>query len=310
LSSPFSVLSLKNKEQDPLGFSNELGLNFMQWGFCGIEDHKISKLLVKEVMGIFSTFFSLSDEVKNQYHDSSLGGARGYTPYKVETPKGGVNPDMKEFWHIGRELTHNHPYRQWMPSNYIVEEIPNFKDKTQELYQQFDELGKTILSSIAVYLGLDEAYFDLVVNEGNSVMRPIHYPAIASVEKGERAGAHEDINLITLLIGGHQSGLELLSKDGDWKKINLDDDVIVCNIGDMLQRLTNNYLESTTHRVTASTNEILSSRFSIPFFVHPNPDWFIETLELFCSQDNPNKYKEGILAEDYLRERLQEIKLI
>ena len=158
---------------------------------------------------------------------------------------------MKEFWHVGRELSLGHPYQQWMPGNYVVEEVPNFKDKTQELYDQFDKLGKTILTSIALYLDLEGTYFDKVVNEGNSLMRPIHYPAIESSEKGERAGAHEDINLITLLIGGHQSGLELLSKEGNWEKINLDDDVIVCNIGDMLQRLTNNYLKSTTHRVTA-----------------------------------------------------------
>ena len=291
-------------------FSNELGSNFMQWGFCGIKDHSVDKALVKEVVEIFSHFFSLSEEAKKKYHDSSLGGARGYTPYKIETPKGGQSPDMKEFWHVGRDLDFHHPYREWMPDNYVVEEIPDFKNKTQELYQQFDDLGKTVLRSIAVYLNLKDTYFDEVVSNGNSVMRPIHYPAITTSEKGERAGAHEDINLITLLIGGHQSGLELLSKDGHWKKINLDDDVIVCNIGDMLQRLTNNYLESTTHRVTASPNEILTSRYSIPFFLHPNPDWFIETLESFVSEDNPNKYEEGILAEDYLQERLQEIKLI
>jgi isopenicillin N synthase-like dioxygenase len=282
----------------------------MQWGFCGIKDHSVDKALVKEVVKIFSHFFSLSEEIKKKYYDSSLGGARGYTPYKIETPKDGLSPDMKEFWHVGRDLDLNHPYRQWMPDNYVVEEIPDFKNKTQELYQQFDNLGKTILSAIAVYLNLEDTHFDKVVNNGNSVMRPIHYPAITTTEKGERAGAHEDINLITLLIGGHQSGLELLSKDGGWKKINLDDDVIVCNIGDMLQRLTNNYLESTTHRVTASPDEILTSRYSIPFFLHPNPDWLIETLESFVSEDNPNKYEEGILAEDYLQERLQEIKLI
>ena len=310
MSSPFSVLSLKNRNQDPLGFSNELGSNFMEWGFCGIKDHKIDKLLVKEVISIFSRFFSLSDEIKNQYHNPLLGGARGYTPYQIETPKGGNDPDMKEFWHTGRELDLNHPYRQWMPDNYVIKEVPNFKSKTQELYTQFDDLGKTILNSIAVYLDLDESYFDSAVLEGNSIMRPIHYPPISSTEQGERAGAHEDINLITLLIGGHQSGLELLSKDGLWKKINLDDDVIICNIGDMLQRLTNNYLKSTTHRVTALPEESMTSRYSIPFFVHPNPDWYIETLESCCTEDNPNNYKEGILAEDYLRERLQEIKLI
>ena len=310
MSSPFSVLSLKNQSQDPLGFANDLGLNFMQWGFCGIKDHSIDKELVKEVVGIFSQFFSLSEDVKKQYYDSSLGGSRGYTPYKIETPKGGASPDMKEFWHVGRELSPDHSYQKWMPDNYVVEEIPNFQEKTQELYDQFDKLGKTILTSIALYLDLEETYFDGVVNEGNSLMRSIHYPAVESSEKGERAGAHEDINLITLLIGGHQSGLELLSKEGNWEKINLDDDVIVCNIGDMLQRLTNNYLKSTTHRVTASSNEVLTSRYSIPFFVHPNPDWFIDTLKSFVTEENPNNYKEGILAEDYLRERLQEIKLI
>ena len=182
MSSPFSVLSLKNQSQDPLEFSNELGLNFMQWGFCGIKDHSIDKTLVKEVVGVFSHFFSLSDEVKKQYYDSSQGGSRGYTPYKIETPKGGIRPDMKEFWHVGRELSLDHPYQQWMPSNYVVEEIPNFKEKTQELYDQFDKLGKTILTSIALYLDLEDTYFDTVVNEGNSIMRPIHYPVVESSE--------------------------------------------------------------------------------------------------------------------------------
>ena len=153
-------------------------------------------------------------------------------------------------------------------------------------------------------------FFSTAVNKGNSVMRTIHYPPVQNNEIGERAGAHEDINLITLLIGGHKSGLEILSKEGEWQDATVEEDVIICNIGDMLQRLTNNYLRSTTHRVSASSLQSESSRYSIPFFVHPNPDWLITTLPSCFDEDRPNLYTESILAEDYLQERLKEIKLI
>lgn len=310
MSSPFSVLSLKDRTKDLEQFSHDLGSNFTEWGFCGLVDHEVDKSLVTEVLGICEEFFNFDQETKLKYYDPKLGGSRGYTPYKTETPKGGTLPDMKEFWHVGREIESDHAYRRWMPENFSVSEISNFNLKTNELYRQFDVLGKKLLQSIALYLSLNDKFFDSSVDKGNSIMRPIHYPPVSITETGERAGAHEDINLITLLIGGHQSGLELLTKAGEWKKINLNDEVIVCNIGDMLQRLTNNTMLSTTHRVTASPNESRSSRYSIPFFVHPNPDWYIETLDSCYSDLNPNLYPKGILAEDYLRERLQEIKLI
>ena len=310
MSNPFSILSLNNKQSDLSGFSKELERNFSEFGFCGIKDHGIDNALVEEVLQIFQSFFSFSDETKLQYHNPDIGGARGYTPFKIETPKGGSLADLKEFWHVGREIPRNHPYREWMHENYRVPELPSFEEKTTELFNQFDALGKEILDSIGHFLKLEKDFFSSAVNEGNSIMRPIHYPPIADGDLGERAGAHEDINLITLLVGGHQKGLEILTKSNEWIDVNVESDVIVCNIGDMMQRLTNNYLVSTTHRVRATESEYSSSRYSIPFFVHPNPDWLIETLTNCYNENNPNLYPQNILAEEYLQQRVKEIKLI
>ena len=307
---PFKILSFKEKKKDKRKFSKELGESFKQSGFVGIKEHTIDKNLVKDVITLFSKFFSLASDIKESYYSPEIGGARGYTPVKIETPKDGKNPDIKEFWHVGRNLDQHDPYRKWMHDNYIIQEMPELSEKAYTLFSQFDELGKNLLESIALYLNLEEEYFSNIVNKGNSVMRAIHYPPVNNNEIGERAGAHEDINLITLLIGGHKSGLEILSKEGVWQDATVDEDVIICNIGDMLQRLTNNYLCSTTHRVSASLHQSQSSRYSIPFFVHPNPDWLITTLTSCFDKDRPNLYSESILAEDYLQERLKEIKLI
>ena len=310
VSTPFKILSFQEKQKDKNSFSKELGESFKQWGFAGIRDHTINKELVKEVGSLFSDFFRLPDDIKEAYYSPDLGGARGYTPIKIETPKGGKNPDIKEFWHVGRSLDSNDPYRKWMHDNFIINEMPELSEKANILFSQFDDLGQSLLESIALYLDLEEDFFSTAVNKGNSVMRTIHYPPVQNNEIGERAGAHEDINLITLLIGGHKSGLEILSKEGEWQDATVEEDVIICNIGDMLQRLTNNYLRSTTHRVSASSLQSESSRYSIPFFVHPNPDWLITTLPSCFDEDRPNLYTESILAEDYLQERLKEIKLI
>ncbi len=308
---PFSVLSLDIWKEDPKEFSIQMGKNFANSGFCGISEHSINEGLIKEVLQIFRQFFTLPEEEKMQYFESNLGGARGYTPIKIETPKGGYDADIKEFWQTGRNLSQQHEFRKWMPTNKWVSEIPRFKEKVSELFEQFDILGKHLLRSVATYLQIEENYFEEVANEGNSVMRSIHYPQVRSNEKGERSGAHEDINLITLLIGGHQPGLEILSSDNKWLPVNFDSKVLICNIGDMLQRFTNHKLVSTTHRVVVprdySENK---SRYSIPFFVHPNPNWIIETLDSCCSEDNPKRYQKAILAEEYLQERLKEIKLI
>ena len=307
---PFSIISLSDFDKDSSSFSEELGANLRKWGFCGIKDHGIDTKLVKEVQNIFKGFFNLPKEDKLHFFNPDLGGARGYTPFKIETPKDANKPDLKEFWHVGRELDSIDPFRQWMPDNIDIPSIPNFRDKTNELFLQFDHLGSSLLQAIAMHLGLENNYFDPHINKGNSVMRVIHYPPIESTQEGERAGAHEDINLITLLIGGQQAGLEILSKEEGWLRASVEEDVIICNIGDMLQRFTNNNLKSTTHRVRAVGGEASSSRYSIPYFFHPNPDWYIETLENQIDEDNPNNYPEGILSEDYLQERLKEIKLV
>lgn len=306
----FPVISYNLKDEDPLLFSKSLGDNFKQIGFCSISDHPIDSDLINQAIESFGSFFKLPKEVKYKYLLDGKGGARGYTPFKIETAKDSNLPDLKEFWHTGRELPSGHEYEKWMLKNIWIKELPELKDLTLELYKQFDELGKSLLRSLAMYLDLDEKYFDKVTNLGNSVMRTIHYPKVDINEEGERAAAHEDINLITLLIGGHQPGLEIKLKEGDWLPVSSQRDTVVCNVGDMLQRLCNHKLVSTTHRVVATRDTTDQSRYSIPFFVHPNPDWYIETLETCITKDNPNRYPEGILAEDYLRQRLEEIKLI
>ncbi len=306
----FPVISYKLKDEDPVLFSNTLGESFKDIGFCSISDHPIDTNLINEIIHSFGTFFELSEETKLRYLLKGQGGARGYTPFKIETAKDSNLPDLKEFWHTGRELPSGHHYEKWMLPNIWIKELPELKDLTLELYSQFDQLGKSLLRSLALYLKLDEKYFDDVTNLGNSVMRTIHYPKVNINEHGERAGAHEDINLITLLIGGHQPGLEIKLKDGKWLPVESKRDTIVCNVGDMLQRLCNHQLVSTTHRVVATKDTCNESRYSIPFFVHPNPDCYIETLNTCITTDNPNRYPEGILAEDYLRQRLEEIKLI
>jgi len=305
----FATLSLKHGAQDATLFAKQLGDNLLEWGFCGIKDHNIDQKLTQEVLQIFVEFFALPVEKKMQYFNPDLNGSRGYTPMKVEKAKDSAYPDIKEFWHIGRELEITHPFSKWMHKNLYVSEINQFKEKTSTLYMQFDQLGQALLNSIAIYLGIDEQYFSRNAELGNSIMRAIHYPPITQKDRAERAGAHEDINLITLLIGGHQSGLEILSKNNTWKKVKVGRDVIICNIGDMLQRFTNHYLPSTTHRVSTTKTESKSSRYSIPFFVHSNPDWLIETLETCITDNHPNKYPKSILAEDYLGERLKEINL-
>jgi isopenicillin N synthase-like dioxygenase len=306
---PFAIVSLASQEKETDLFAQQLGESLLQWGFCGISDHSIDSDLIDEVMRIFKEFFALPETIKTRYYDSSLKGARGYTPTRVETPKNSSHPDFKEFWHVGRELNKDHLFAKWMHQNFEVTEIEMFKEKTNTLFEQFDDLGQILLSAIAVFLNLEAHYFSTHAGLGNSIMRAIHYPPIQLKEAAERAGAHEDINLITLLLGGHQSGLELLTKEGKWEKIQVERDIIICNIGDMLQRLTNHYLPSTTHRVSASMAEAKTSRYSIPFFVHPNPDWRIQTLTSCISDKYPNRYTESILAEDYLALRLKEIKL-
>ncbi|MCB1636128.1 MAG: isopenicillin N synthase family oxygenase [Xanthomonadales bacterium] len=293
-------------------FVAELGAAYRQFGFVGIRNHGLDPALIDQAYRVFQAFFALPEEIKRRYHLAGKGGARGYTGFKIETAKDSDHPDLKEFWHIGRELPAGHPYAEEMPDNLWPTEVEGFRQYGYGLYEALDGLGRVMLQAIALHLGLRQDWFDDKVNHGNSILRPIHYPPIGDPETPSvRAGQHEDINLITLLIGSSAEGLQLLRRDGSWLPVTTQGDAIVCNIGDMLQRLTNHVLPSTTHRVVNPVGEkARQPRYSIPFFLHPNPDFVIETLPGCISADNPNRYSESITAQGYLQERLREIRLI
>ena len=297
-------------DKDPEQFAHLFGNSLKSIGFCGVTNHPITKDLVDDSIALFKEFFGQPTALKMKYFDKDIGGARGYTPYKIETPKDGEHADLKEFWQMGRDLPKQHPYKQFMFDNCFVSEIPEFKTKTQRLFREFDRFGKQLMQAISIHLNLDSNYFDGFIDHGNSVLRAIHYPPIIAKELGDRSGPHGDINLITLLIGGHKPGLEILKKN-KWIPAETGQETILCNVGDMLERFTNNHLPSAIHRVTSDSDEIKNiSRYSIPFFLHPNPDWLIETLASCIDEANPNLYKESILADDFLQQRLYEIKLL
>ncbi len=292
-------------------FVAELGAAYREWGFAGVRGHGIPPAQVARSYEVFQRLFALPEEVKRKYHVAGGGGARGYTPFGIETAKGALHFDLKEFWHVGREIPRDSRYAEAMPANVWPDEIPEFREVAYGLYQSLDALGAKVLSALALHIGLDERWFDQRIDSGNSILRPLHYPPITALEvPNERAGAHEDINLITLLVGASAEGLEVLSRSGEWVPFTADADTIVVNIGDMLQRLTNHVYPSTTHRVVnPKGDKARQPRYSTPFFLHPNPDFLIDVLPGTVTADNPSRYPEPITAQGYLEERLREIKL-
>jgi len=303
-------VSLTEADRDPDAFAEKLGKSFEEYGFAIIADHGIPDALIHEAEAKAKAFFALPDEAKRKYHIEGQGGARGYTPFGIETAKGATAFDLKEFWHVGRDLPAGHPFRNHMPDNVWPEEVEGFRDTFTQLYATFDRTGLKILKAIARYLKIDEDYFIDTVRDGNSVMRLLHYPPIQS-EPGSnvRAGAHEDINTITLLLGAEEAGLELLTRDGRWLPVSPKPGELVVNIGDMLQRLTNGRLRSTTHRVVNPPPERRGhSRYSMPFFLHFRSDFLIEALPGTVPPGEQPKWPP-ITANDYLQERLREIKL-
>jgi isopenicillin N synthase-like dioxygenase len=304
-------VSLEDAERDPDGFAERLGKSFEEYGFAIIADHGIPDALIHDAEAKAKAFFALPDEVKRGYHIAGGGGARGYTPFGIETAKGHTAHDLKEFWHVGRELPPGHKFRDHMGDNLWPSEVAGFKDTFLRLYDTFDRTGLKILKAIARYLGIDEDYFIDTVRDGNSVMRLLHYPPITG-EPGSnvRAGAHEDINAITLLLGAEEAGLELLTGDGRWLPVSPRPGELVVNIGDMLQRLTNGRLRSTTHRVVNPPPERRGrSRYSMPYFLHFRSDFLIEALPGTVPAGEQPKWPP-ITANDYLQERLREIKLV
>jgi isopenicillin N synthase-like dioxygenase len=302
--------SLKD-DGDADAFAEKLGRSFEDYGFAIIADHGIPNELIQDAEEKAKALFAVPEELKRKYFIAGGGGARGYTPFGIETAKGAKAHDLKEFWHVGRDLPPGHPFRGHMPDNVWPEEVPSFKATFQELYTTFDRTGLKILRAIASYLEIDQDYFIDTVRDGNSVMRLLHYPPIGG-EPGShvRAGAHEDINAITLLLGAEEAGLELLTKDGRWIPVSPKPGELVVNIGDMLQRLTNGVLRSTSHRVVNPPPERRSrSRYSMPFFLHFRSDFLIEALPGTIAPGEEPRWPP-ITANDYLQERLREIKLV
>ena len=305
------TLDIRRFDSDRDAFVAELGAAYREWGFCGLSHHGIAGEALDGPYRAFKEFFALPDEVKRKYHLPGTGGARGYTPFGIETAKDSQYPDLKEFYHIGRELPEGSRYREWMSPNIWPTEVPDFHAQAHGLYEALDALGARVLSALALHIGLPADFFVEPTRFGNSILRPIHYPPITSPDvPNVRAGAHEDINLITLLVGASAAGLEVRARNGDWVPFTAEADTIVVNIGDMLQRLSNHVYPSTTHRVVNPPGEAARQpRYSTPYFLHPNPDFVIATLPSCMGADNPDRYPEPISSHDYLMQRLREIKL-
>lgn len=302
------VLSLTD---DPERFSARIDESFRSFGFALVRDHGIDPALVTRGWELTQAFFSLPEEEKRSYYHDRLAGARGYTPFGTEVAKGAKLHDLKEFWHVGRDLPAGHSLSSTMPANIWPSRPDAFPEIFTALFAEFDRVGSVILSRIATALDLRSDWFAPATADGNSVLRLLHYPPVSADQNGAiRAAAHEDINLITLLLGAEQAGLELRTRDGRWMSVSPPDGALVVNIGDMLQRLTNGMLPSTTHRVRNPDGERAGiSRYSMPFFLHLRSDFSITTLAQCITPTNPDRYPEAITADEYLQQRLREIGL-
>jgi len=292
--------------------ADELGQSFAEYGFAIVRDHGIPADLIARAEEKSRAFFALPETVKMQYHLKGQGGARGYTPFGVERAKDAAVHDLKEFWHVGRTLPPGHPLEPYMQPNVWPEEVESFRTTFETLYAAFEQTGLRILAAIALHLGLPEHFFEPTVEDGNSVMRLLHYPPVPVEAEGRiRAAAHEDINTITLLLGAEEAGLELLSKDGRWLPVSPPEGALAVNIGDMLQRLTAGRLRSTTHRVVNPTGDrARHARYSMPFFLHFRPDFVIDALESCVDPARREEAESPITAHDYLMQRLREINLV
>ncbi|HEX7874504.1 MAG TPA: 2-oxoglutarate and iron-dependent oxygenase domain-containing protein [Sphingobium sp.] len=291
-------------------FAAALGDSFRRYGFAMVCDHGMDEALIAHGRDEARAFFALPEEVKRRYAVAGGAGQRGYTPFGVEIAKGAAISDLKEFWHVGRDLPEGSPLAATMPPNIWPDELPGFTNRMRALFAAFDMVGNRILSAIALDLGLDAHWFDDAVRDGNSILRLLHYPPIGPDAPGIRAEAHEDINLITLLLGAEESGLQLLTREEEWIDVAPPPGALVVNVGDMLQRLTNHVLPSTSHRVVNPPPERRGhSRYSMPFFLHLRPDFLIEPLPQCVDAANPARYAP-ITAEAYLHERLAQIGLV
>jgi isopenicillin N synthase-like dioxygenase len=291
-------------------FVDQLGKAFHEIGFVAVKNHGVSAELINNFFQSAKDFFALPYAVKKQYEVPGLAGQRGYTSFGKEHAKQSQVADLKEFYQIGQTVTDGDQIKSQYPDNVMVKEVPEFTDYGDQLYKAFEVAGNHLLRAITRHLELPEDYFATRSHNGNSILRAIHYPPITEEPKSAiRAESHEDINLITLLVGASAGGLQLLNMDGEWLPIMPEEGELVINVGDMLQRLTNDYLKSTTHRVVNPPRELWHMpRLSIPFFLHPRSEMDLTCLEKCVTEENPLRY-EPITAGEYLDERLREIGL-
>jgi isopenicillin N synthase-like dioxygenase len=292
-------------------FVNKIGTAFSEYGFASVSNILVSQKDIEAYYDAIKLFFALPEEEKLKYEKKEWAGQRGYTSFGREHAKGSLAPDLKEFWQMGQTVVDGDHIKKEYIDNVLIDEYPEFNELGATLYKGFEDSGRILLRSIALYLELEEYFFDAPIRNGNSILRAIHYPPISSEPKSAiRAEAHEDINLITLLVGASAEGLQLLGKDGEWYEVIAPENSIVINVGDMLQRLTNNKLRSTTHRVVNPPKEKWHTpRYSIPFFLHPRSEMRLDCLPSCIDSNHPIQY-EPIAAGDYLNERLREIGLL
>lgn len=302
-----SLLSYVNgSDQDQVKFVNDLMVGLKEYGFIILKDHLVDQKKVDRAYDLLKEFYGLSEEQKMKYCGNNAG-QRGYTPFKKEHAKDSKFGDLKEFWHVGRELAATSAYKGIYPENVWPTEIPEFKNVMLELYEAMDKTSVVLLEAIGKGLDLPQNYFTDMVHDGNSIIRAIHYPPTTGhdTKNSVRAAAHEDINLITLLVGATDSGLELLDRDGTWLAVNSNPGEIVVDTGDMMSRLTNEVLPATTHRVV-NPDDSNTTRYSMPFFVHPHSNAVLSCIPSCAG--NGAKYPD-ITAGDFLIQRLKEIGL-
>jgi len=292
-------------------FVNEIGQAYEEIGFVALKGHFLDDQLVENLYTEVRNFFNLPLETKKKYEIPSIGGQRGYVSFGKEHAKGRSEGDLKEFFHFGQYVEDNPELEKSYPANVTVEELPQFNPIGKETYQMLEKTGVYVLRALAIYLGLDEFYFDKFVKNGNSILRPIHYPPITDEPKNAvRAAAHGDINLITLLMGAQGKGLQVQNHKGEWIDAIAAEDELVINVGDMLSRHSNNRLKSTIHQVVNPPRELWStSRYSIPFFMHPISEMPLNCLDNCIDEANPKKF-EDITAGEFLHQRLVELGLI
>ncbi len=292
-------------------FVTTLGDALVEYGFVAVDHHGVDRRAIEGSYAAIKGFFGLPDEVKRRYIVPDGGGQRGYTAFGQEHAKGQTVADLKEFWHVGPELAEDHPLRARIERNVWPTEITGFRDATLGLWNSLYRCGEVLLRAIARYLDADELEFVRMIDGGNSILRTIRYPGPDEVKPEPGAvwaAAHEDINLITLLVEASDRGLELLRRDGTWLAIEPIPGQCIADAGDMLQRLTNGVIPSTTHRVLAP-QDATGPRYSMPFFIHPHPDYVLSPLPSCMTEANPRRWPD-ITAEGYLTERLREIGLI